>query len=100
MSRAFFPFIMVPQRHRFVVEMFGKYYRTVEPGLSFKWPLLETVAYNHSLKEQVLNVEQQYAITKDNVKIKIDGILYFRITDAYKASYSVTRPIDALSSLA
>jgi len=61
---------------------------------------MESVAYNHSLKEQVLNVDQQYAITKDNVKIKIDGILYFRIRDAYKASYSVTKPIQALSLLA
>lgn len=100
MSRTFLPFVMVPQRHQFVVEKFGKYSRTLEAGLNFKWPGMESVAYNHSLKEQVLNVDQQYAITKDNVKIKIDGILYFRIRDAYKASYSVTKPIQALSLLA
>lgn len=100
MSRTFLPFVMVPQRHQFVIEKFGKYSRTLEAGLNFKVPFMESVAYNHSLKEQVLNVDQQYAITKDNVKIKIDGILYFRIRDAYKASYSVTKPIQALSLLA
>ena len=72
----------------------------MEAGLNFKMPWMDTVAYNHSLKEQVLNVDQQSAITRDNVKIKIDGVLYFRISDAYKASYSVTRPVQALSLLA
>ena len=94
------PFVMVPQRHQYVVEYFGKYSRTLEAGLNFKWPFLETVAYDHSLKEQVLDIGQQYAITKDNVKIKIDGVLYFRISEAYRASYSVNRPIQALSLLA
>ena len=91
---------MVPQKHQLVVEKFGNYSRIMEAGLNFKIPFVETVAYNHSLKEQVLNVDQQYAITRDNVKIKIDGVLYFRIRDAYKASYSVTKPIQALSLLA
>lgn len=91
---------MVPQRHQFVVERFGKFHRLMEAGLNFKIPFAETVAYDHSLKEQVLNVDQQYAITRDNVKIKIDGVLYFRIRDAEKASYSVTQPIQALSLLA
>ena len=100
MSKSFMPFVMVPQRHQYVVEYFGRYSRTLEAGLNFKWPFLETVAYDHSLKEQVLDIGQQYAITKDNVKIKIDGVLYFRISEAYRASYSVNRPIQALSLLA
>ena len=100
MSRRLFPFVMVPQRHQLVIESFGRYSRTLEAGLNFKVPFMETVAYEHSLKEQVLTVDQQYAITKDNVKIKIDGVLYFRVSDAYKASYSVTKPIQALSLLA
>ena len=100
MSRSLFPFVMVPQRHQLVIESFGRYSRVLEAGLNFKIPFVESVAYEHSLKEQVLTVDQQYAITRDNVKIKIDGVLYFRVSDAYKASYSVTKPIQALSLLA
>ena len=59
MSRSLFPFVMVPQRHQFVLERFGCYGRIMEAGLNFKIPFVETVAYDHSLKEQVLNVGQQ-----------------------------------------
>ena len=90
MSRVFSPFVMVPQRHQYVIERFGRYSRTIDAGLNFKMPLLDAVAYDHSLKEQVLSVEKQQAITLDNVKIKLDGVLYFRINDSFKASYSVT----------
>lgn len=72
----------------------------MESGLQFKIPLFEAVAFHHSLKEQVLNVDSQTAITNDNVKIKIDGILYFKISDPTKASYEVANPIKALSLLA
>ncbi len=51
MSKSFMPFVMVPQRHRYVVEYFGRYSRTLEAGLNFKMPFIETVAYDHSLKE-------------------------------------------------
>ena len=100
MSKLLFPFVMVPQRNVFVVESLGKYSRILESGLNFKIPLMEAVAYHHSLKEQVLAIDQQSAITRDNVKIKIDGVLYFQIKDAYKASYHVNEPIRALSLLA
>jgi regulator of protease activity HflC (stomatin/prohibitin superfamily) len=73
-----------------LIERFGKYVRPVNPGFNFKIPFVESVAYRHSLKEQVLDVDSQTAITKDNVKIRIDGVLYYKITDPVKASYEVS----------
>ena len=90
MSKLFLPFVIVPQQHVMVIERFGKFVRTFGPGLWPKIPLIELVAYHHSLKEQVLGIDSQTAITKDNVQIKIDGVLYFKITDPVKASYEVS----------
>ena len=100
MSKIWNCFVMVPQRYQYVVERNGRFSHMMEAGFNLKVPLYEMVAYKHSLKEQVLEVEQQQAITRDNVKIKIDGVLYYRIKDAHKASYSVNRPIHALTFLA
>lgn len=94
------PIVLVPQQHVMICERFGKFSRVMQPGIQFKWPFFDLVAYNHSLKEQVLGIDSQTAITKDNVKIKIDGVLYYKITDPYKASYEVNKPIGALSLLA
>lgn len=94
------PFVLVKQQTAPVMEVFGKYSRTLNPGLNFKIPVVEDVAFLHSLKEQVLDIDSQTAITKDNVKIKIDGVLYFKVQDPFKASYSVSEPIKALSLLA
>jgi regulator of protease activity HflC (stomatin/prohibitin superfamily) len=100
MSKLLSPFVLVPQQNVMICERFGRFVRIMEPGFQFKWPLFEFVAYHHSLKEQVIDVDSQTAITKDNVKIRIDGVLYFKITDPYKASYEVNQPIRALSLLA
>ena len=100
MSYALLPFVMVPQQHIMLIERFGKYVRPLQPGINLKVPFVELVAYHHSLKEQVLDVDSQTAITKDNVKVKIDGVLYYKITDAIKASYEVAQPLQALSLLA
>ena len=91
---------MVKQQSAPVMEMFGKYSRTLNPGFNWKLPVCETVAFYHSLKEQVLDIDSQTAITKDNVKIRIDGVLYFKIQDPQKASYEVAEPVKALSLLA
>ena len=98
--KLFMPFVLVPQQHVMLIERFGRFTRQLPPGLHFKLPMLEIVSYHHSLKEQVLPIDSQTAITKDNVKIRIDGVLYFKINDPYKASYEVSQPIRALSLLA
>jgi len=93
-------FVLTHQQEAKILERFGKYSRTLSPGFSFKLPLVDEVSYHHSLKEQVIDIDGQTAITKDNVKIKIDGVLFYKISDPYKASYAVNNPINALSLLA
>jgi len=73
-----------------IIESLGKYSRTLEPGLNFLIPIMERVAYKHSLKEEAHEIMTQSAITKDNVTIHIDGVLYLRIIDPVKASYGVS----------
>ena len=100
MAKLFSPFVLVPQQNVMVLERCGKFMRVLQPGFQFKWPLAEFIAYHHSLKEQVIDIDSQTAITRDNVKIKIDGVMYFKITDPKKASYEINQPIRALSLLA
>jgi regulator of protease activity HflC (stomatin/prohibitin superfamily) len=91
---------IVPQQQIWVVETLGKFNKTLLPGLSLIIPFVQKVAYKHSLKEQVIDVNQQTAITKDNVTLHIDGILYMRTIDPKAASYGVSDPHYALIQLA
>jgi regulator of protease activity HflC (stomatin/prohibitin superfamily) len=93
-------FRFVPEKQACVVERCGRFNRVMGPGLGFTVPLLESVAYTHSLKELTLTVNTQQAITKDNVTIRIDGVLYIRIIDPFKASYGVDKPLYAVMQLA
>lgn len=93
-------FVLTHQQEAKIIERFGKYSKTLSPGFSFKIPFIDEVSYHHSLKEQVIDIDGQTAITRDNVKIKIDGVLFFKINDPFKASYAVNNPINALSLLA
>lgn len=92
--------VVVPHQTAYVVERLGKYLRTLDSGLHFLWPIFDKVAYAHSLKEEPIVIPNQTAITKDNVTLQIDGVLYVKITSAYDASYGVTNPIYAVSQLA
>ncbi|MFW7341151.1 SPFH domain-containing protein [Pollutimonas sp. H1-120] len=91
---------IVPQQHAAVVERLGKFDRTLSPGLGFIVPFLEKVAYRHSLKEMVLDVASQVCITKDNTQLKVDGVLYYQVTDPRQASYGSTNYVLAISNLA
>ena len=91
---------VVPQQHAWVVERLGKYSGTLTPGLSFLIPFLDKVAYKHLLKEVPLDIPSQVCITRDNTQLQVDGILYFQITDAMRASYGSSNYIMAISQLA
>ena len=91
---------IVPQQQAWVVEKLGKFDRVLEPGMRFLIPFVDRIAYKHSLKEDAIDVRSQAAITKDNVTVRIDGVLYLRIIDPKQASYGVTNPYFAVTQLA
>lgn len=85
-------FKIVPQQTAIVVEMLGKYQKTLQPGFHLLIPFLQNPKYKHSLKEMLLEIHEQEAVTKDNVHINIDGVLYLKIEDPVKASYGAADP--------
>jgi len=91
---------VVPQQHAWVIERLGKYHGTLTPGLNFLVPFVDRVAYKHVLKEIPLDIASQVCITKDNTQLQVDGILYFQVTDAMRASYGSSNYIVAISQLA
>ncbi|CAJ1345576.1 unnamed protein product, partial [Effrenium voratum] len=92
--------VVVPQQIAWVIERLGKFDQILEPGIHFLVPLVDRVAYCHSLKEEAIHIPNQQAITKDNVTISIDGVLYLRVVDAHQASYGVHDPYFAVTQLA
>ena len=90
----------VPQNRAFVVERFGKYNKTMEAGLNFLMPFIDKVAYDRSLKEQAVDVPSQGAITRDNITLVVDGVLYLKVLDPFKASYGVDNYVYAVMQLA
>ncbi len=90
----------VPQNRAYVVERFGKYNKTMIAGLNMLFPFIDKVAYDQSLKEHAFDVPSQGAITKDNISLVVDGVLYLKLLDPYKASYGVDHYVYAVSQLA
>ncbi len=90
----------VPQQQAWIVESLGKFDRKLEPGLNILVPFFQKVAYKHSLKEVAIDVPEQAGITRDNVTLVLDGVLYMRVVDPVAASYGVSNPLYAVSQLA
>ena len=91
---------VVPQQSAWIIERLGKYHATLNPGLNFLVPFIDKVAYRHSLKEIPLDVPSQICITRDNTQLQVDGILYFQVTDAMRASYGSSNYVMAITQLA
>jgi regulator of protease activity HflC (stomatin/prohibitin superfamily) len=92
--------VVVPQQQAFVVEYLGKYRKTMEAGFHILVPFVERVAYKHSLKEMAVDIPEQVCITRDNVQVGIDGVLYLKVLDAQRASYGIRDYIFAITQLA
>ncbi len=82
--------IVVPQKTVFLIERLGKYHGTLEAGFHILLPFVDRIAYRHSLKEMVIDVPPQTCITKDNIQVEVDGVLYMQIIDPVKASYGIS----------
>jgi regulator of protease activity HflC (stomatin/prohibitin superfamily) len=92
--------VVVPQQSAFVVEQLGKYSRTLQAGFHILIPFVDRIAYRHTLKEQATDISEQICITRDNVQVGVDGVLYLQVLDARQASYGITNYLFAISHLA
>jgi regulator of protease activity HflC (stomatin/prohibitin superfamily) len=91
---------IVPQKSAFIVERLGKYAKTLEAGFHILFPFIERVAYKHSLKEVAVDVPSQSCITRDNIAVEVDGVLYLQVMDPAKASYGIDNYMFASTQLA
>ena len=92
--------VIVPQQSAFVVEQLGKFSRVLKPGFSILIPFIDKVAYKHSLKEHAVDIPEQVCITKDNVQVGVDGVLYLQVREPELASYGIGDYLFAISQLA
>ncbi len=90
----------VPQNRAIVIERFGKFNTSLTAGLNFIVPFIDRIAYDRTLKEQAVDVPSQGAITRDNISLTVDGVLYLKVVDPYKASYGVEDYVFAVTQLA
>jgi len=92
--------VVVPQQNAYVVERLGKFSRVLSAGFHILIPFIERIAYRHTLKEQAVDIAEQVCITKDNVQVGVDGVLYLQVLDAGRASYGIGDYMFAISQLA
>jgi regulator of protease activity HflC (stomatin/prohibitin superfamily) len=92
--------VVVPQQNAFVVERLGRFSEVLEAGFHVLVPFFDAIRYRHTLKEQAVDIPEQICITKDNVQVGVDGILYMKVMDPRKASYGITNYVFAITQLA
>ena len=92
--------VVVPQQSAFVIEYLGRYSRTIQAGFHILFPFIERIAYKHNLKEEAMDIPEQICITRDNVQVGVDGVLYLQVLEASKASYGITNYRFAIIQLA
>jgi regulator of protease activity HflC (stomatin/prohibitin superfamily) len=92
--------VVVPQQNAFVVERLGKYHATMEAGFHVLLPFVDVIRYRHLLKERAIDIPEQVCITRDNVQVGVDGVLYLKVMNADKASYGVSDYVYAMMQLA
>src|SRR5215468_7586086 len=92
--------VVVPQQSAYVVERLGKYTGTLGAGFHILLPFIDVIRYKHSLKEQAIDIPAQSCITRDNVQVHVDGILYLKVLNAERASYGISDFEFAITQLA
>jgi regulator of protease activity HflC (stomatin/prohibitin superfamily) len=92
--------VIVQAQNAYVVERFGRFSGVLEPGFHVLFPFADAIRYRHTLKEQAIDIPEQICITKDNVQVGVDGILYMKVMDPRRASYGITNYLFAIIQLA
>lgn len=92
--------VVVPQQSAYVIERLGKYHATLDAGFHILVPFVDAIRYKHSLKEIALDIPEQICITRDNVQVAVDGVLYLKVLNPERASYGITDYVFAISQLA
>ena len=91
---------VVPQQTAFIAERLGKFNGVLQPGINFILPFFDRIAYKHSLKEKAYDIHEQICITKDNVQVRVDGVIFLQVIDPKQASYGINDFVFAVTQLA
>ncbi|GKU97278.1 hypothetical protein SLEP1_g10446 [Rubroshorea leprosula] len=91
---------IVPEMHAYVVERFGQYSKTLDPGIHILIPFVDRIAYVHSLREKTIEISSVTSVTKDNIPASVTGVVRTQVVDPYRASYGNDDPIDAVTQVA
>jgi len=91
---------VVPQQTAYIVERLGRFQSVLQPGINYIIPFFDRIAYKHTLKEQALDMPEQVCITKDNVQVSVDGVIFIQVIDPKKASYGISSYLFAVTQLA